>query len=175
MMDKLDFFGVSQLSSITIFLISSGFKIQTQCITAFLSMFSEFNTTTDFTSHIINDSNPLTNNLGLFLVQIMVIFVVNRFMGYISRYYHQPQAMAEVIGGIILGPTVLSRIPAFKDAIFPDDSLPRLQLFANFGLILYLYLIGLEIDTFKLVTHFKRTSMISIGAFVLPFISGTNF
>ena len=51
-----------------------------------------------------------------------------------------------MIGGILLGPSVLSRIPGFKDTIFPQAAMPVLNNVANLGLILFLFLTGLEVS-----------------------------
>ena len=48
----------------------------------------------------------------------------------------QPRVIAEVIGGVILGPTIMGRIPNFSHAIFPKESLPFLNLTATIGLVL---------------------------------------
>ena len=55
----------------------------------------------------------------------------------------QPRVIAEVIGGVILGPSIMGRIPGFKQAIFPDESMDGLTLTANIGLVLFLFLVGL--------------------------------
>jgi hypothetical protein len=53
---------------------------------------------------------------------------------------------AEIIGGVLLGPTAFGRIPGFTAAIFPESSLTVLNTFANIGLIFFLFLVGLELD-----------------------------
>ncbi len=59
--------------------------------------------------------------------------------------------IAEVVGGILLGPTAFGRIPSFSDTLFPKESLPRLKLVADFGLMLYLFLIGTHFES--VLTH----------------------
>lgn len=54
-------------------------------------------------------------------------------------YFGQPRVIAEIIGGICLGPSLLGRIPYFTETIFPKHSLPNLALIANFGLVLYMF------------------------------------
>jgi Kef-type K+ transport system membrane component KefB len=76
------------------------------------------------------------------------------------------------VGGIILGPTVLSRFPAFKNTIFPTESLPKLQLVAEVGLILYLFLVGMELDPVQVIRTFRKSASISITGILLPFCLG---
>ena len=82
--------------------------------------------------------------------------------------FYQPRVISEVIGGVILGPTVMGRIPGFQDAIFPKDSLPLLALTANIGLVLFLFLVGLEIDTKIFKRNARASASISAAGLILP-------
>lgn len=81
----------------------------------------------------------------------------------------QPRVIAEVVGGIILGPTVMGRIPAFKHAIFPDASMPLLSLVANLGLVMFLFLVGLEVDIRMLLRNWRVAASVSAAGMILPF------
>lgn len=67
----------------------------------------------------------------------------------------------------MLGPTVMGRIPNFKSTIFPDASMPLLSLTANIGLILFLFLVGLEIDVRLIKRNAKASAAISIAGLVI--------
>lgn len=56
------------------------------------------------------------------------------------------EKMAEILAGILLGPTAFGYIPGFSTKIFPDSSLTVLETLANMGLIFFLFLVGLELD-----------------------------
>lgn len=120
----------------------------------------------------VDGVSPITEDISLFLVQVLLIVILSRVLGYFLSYINQPSVISEVVGGIILGPTCLSRIPAFHNNVFPQESLPRLKLFADFGLILYLFLVGLELDVMKTARDFKKSALISIAGIILPFIMG---
>ncbi|KAI8613606.1 Cation/H+ exchanger, partial [Chytriomyces sp. MP71] len=87
---------------------------------------------------------------------------------------NQPAVMAEILGGLVLGATGLSRIPAFKENVFPAASLPLLKLVADLGLLLYLFLVGLELDPVHLLKIFKKSVSISVAGIVLPFALGAG-
>jgi Kef-type K+ transport system membrane component KefB len=83
---------------------------------------------------IIFGSNPLEASVSLLLLQIIIIVVLCRCLSYVLRYFHQPPVIAEVIGGLILGPTALGRLYVFKEIIFSKSSLSYLKLVADLGL-----------------------------------------
>ncbi|KAI8852306.1 Sodium/hydrogen exchanger family-domain-containing protein [Chytridium lagenaria] len=92
---------------------------------------------------ILTGENP--NNISavsLFLLQATIIIFTARLLSMGLQFLRQPRVIAEVIGGIILGSSALSKIPAFKENIFPAASLPGFKLVADFGLILYLFLVN---------------------------------
>jgi len=80
--------------------------------------------------------------------------------------------IAEVVGGILLGPSVMGRIPGFRAAIFPAESVPFLTLVANLGLVLYLFLIGLETDVRFLISNWRVATSVALGGLTLPFALG---
>lgn len=82
------------------------------------------------------------------------------------------RVIAEVIGGILLGPTALGRIPNFTATIFPAAAMPNFNLVANLGLILFLFIVGLEVDL-RIVRKNARVA-ISVGtaSLVVPFAFG---
>lgn len=77
--------------------------------------------------------------------------------------------IAEVIGGILLGPSVMGRIPGFTDAIFPTASIPNLNLIANLGLVLFLFLVGLEVDVRYLMSNWRPAVSVGLAGMALPF------
>lgn len=85
----------------------------------------------------------------------------------------QPRVIAEVVGGIILGPTVMGRIPGFQNNIFPTASMPLLSLVANLGLVIFLFLVGLEVDVRMLLKNWKIAVSVSAAGMVLPFGLGS--
>lgn len=69
----------------------------------------------------------------------------------------------------MLGPSVMGRIPGFTDAIFPSESIPNLNLIANLGLVLFLFLVGLEVDIRYLLSNWRPAVSVGLAGMALPF------
>lgn len=74
-----------------------------------------------------------------------------------------------VIAGIILGPTVMGRIPGFKQTVFPTESLPFLNLIATLGLVFFLFQVGLEVDIQVIKKDWRKSVSIAVAGMALPF------
>jgi len=82
----------------------------------------------------------------------------------------QPRVIAEVLGGIILGPSVMMRIPGFQEAIFPTGApMSTLNLVANLGLILFLFLVGLEVNVRMFLSNWRVALSVGLAGMALPF------
>ena len=66
----------------------------------------------------------------------------------------------------------MGHVPGFRAAIFPAESLPILTLVANLGLVLYLFLIGLETNVGFLVSNWRIATSVAVGGLALPFALG---
>lgn len=98
-----------------------------------------------------------------------IIIIFTRVLHYPLALIRQPRVIAEVIGGILLGPSVLGRIPNFTDTIFPAASMSNLALIANLGLVLFLFLVGLEVDLRYLASNWKPALSVGAAGMILPF------
>jgi K+:H+ antiporter len=98
--------------------------------------------------------------------------MVCRALHFLLRYLQQPRVVGEVLGGIIFGPSVIGRIPGFTNAIFPVASVPNLNNVANLGLILFLFIIGLEVDMRVFFSNWKMALSVAAAGMTLPFALG---
>jgi Kef-type K+ transport system membrane component KefB len=80
--------------------------------------------------------------------------------------------IAEVIGGILLGPSVMGHIPGFEEAIFPTASMPILTMAANLGLVLFLFLVGLEVNLRLFAANWRVALSVGLAGMALPFALG---
>eukprot|EP00243_Klebsormidium_subtile_P000659 TRINITY_DN1111_c1_g1_i2.p1 TRINITY_DN1111_c1_g1~~TRINITY_DN1111_c1_g1_i2.p1 ORF type:complete len:890 (+),score=223.12 TRINITY_DN1111_c1_g1_i2:679-3348(+) len=117
---------------------------------------------------IVRDS-PLHHSLTLLLIQLLIIIAFSRILAVVLRPLRQPRVIAELIGGILLGPSVLGRIPGFLEHVFPEASLPILETVATLALLFFLFLIGLELDVNALKTVGPKALVISASGIILPF------
>ncbi|TFK66204.1 hypothetical protein BDN72DRAFT_800249 [Pluteus cervinus] len=121
---------------------------------------------------IISGDNPTVYNandpLRLWVIQVVLIIGITQLLALILGRIRQPRVISEVIGGVILGPTIMGRIPGFQNAIFPAASIPMLTLTSTIGLLLFLFLVGLEIDTRILSRNARASAAVSVAGLVVP-------
>ncbi|KAI1713689.1 sodium/hydrogen exchanger family domain-containing protein [Ditylenchus destructor] len=117
---------------------------------------------------IFSGKSLLNSPLALFLVQATIIITLSRLIHGVLYKFRQPRVIAEILGGICLGPSILGNIPHFTETLFPQHSLPMLSLISSFGLVLYMFLMGLELDTGILLKGIKKFTVISLAGIMLP-------
>jgi len=122
-----------------------------------------------FTSLIHNLKHPL----AILLLQIITIIVVARFFGWIFRKIGQPSVIGEIIAGIFLGPSIVGMyFPEYSLMLFPLESLGNLQFLSQIGLILFMFVIGMELDLKVLKNKANEAVVISHASIVFPFALG---
>ena len=123
--------------------------------------------------------DSLTHNLhhplAILLGQIITIIIVARFFGWIFKKIGQPSVIGEIIAGIFLGPSVVGMyFPGFSLALFPTESLGNLQFLSQIGLILFMFVIGMELDLKVLKNKANEAVVISHASIVIPFALGIS-
>jgi Kef-type K+ transport system membrane component KefB len=109
------------------------------------------------------------------LVALTVIMVTARVVGALFKRFHQPAVIGEVVGGILLGPSLLGRIaPEAAALLLPAEAAPFLGVISQLGVILYMFLVGLELDLKVLQSRVAVTVAISVTSIVVPFVMGAG-
>jgi Kef-type K+ transport system membrane component KefB len=109
------------------------------------------------------------------LLALAVIVVTARVVGELFGLIGQPAVIGEVIGGIMLGPSLLGRVaPEMYARLLPASVTPFLGVYAQLGVILYLFLVGLELDLAVIRKSGHTTLAISHASIILPFLLGSG-
>jgi Kef-type K+ transport system membrane component KefB len=112
-------------------------------------------------------------DLLLLILQILVILSVARLVGWLFRKIRQPQVVGEMAAGILLGPSLLGLVaPGFYELLFPAESLGYLNAISQVGLLVFMFLIGLELDLNILRGRGRTTFVTSQVSIIVPFVSG---
>ena len=109
------------------------------------------------------------------LVALTTIMVTARLVGALFKRLHQPAVIGEVVGGILLGPSLLGRLsPEAAAVLLPAEAAPFLEVIAQLGVILYMFLVGLELDLRVLRSRVAITVAISVTSIIVPFALGAG-
>jgi Kef-type K+ transport system membrane component KefB len=120
------------------------------------------------------DAGPTINTVSHVLLALAVIIVTARAMGAVFGWFGQPAVIGEVVGGIMLGPSVLGRIaPGVLAGLLPPAVAPFLGIHAQIGIMLYMFLVGLELDLGVLRKSGHATIAISHASIIVPFLLGS--
>jgi Kef-type K+ transport system membrane component KefB len=107
------------------------------------------------------------------LLALVIIIISARALGALFRRIHQPQVIGEMIAGILLGPSFLGHFaPGAFAYILPNQIAAYLSVIAQIGIILYMFLVGVELDTDLLRRRSHSSVAISHASIIAPFLLG---
>ncbi len=120
-------------------------------------------------------AGPAVARKGDALLQVLValsaVVAVGVLLGRLFAYVGQPPVIGEVVAGILLGPSLLGR--AGSAVILPDAVAPYLGVIAQLGVILYMFVVGLELDPGRLRGRAQAAATTSHASIVVPFLMGS--
>lgn len=112
----------------------------------------------------------ILTDLAQVLLALVAVMVVGRLLGWLVRYIGQPHVIGEMLAGILLGPSLLGQ--EWSSAILPPRIAPFLGIIAQVGVILYMFLVGIELNADLLQARVKTVFFISHASIVLPMVLG---
>lgn len=115
----------------------------------------------------------LSHPLAILILQIIAIVVVARLFGFIFNKIGQPTVIGEIVAGIVLGPSVVGVFfPEISQFLFPAPSLGNLQFLSQVGLILFMFVIGMELDINVIRKQAHGAVVISHASIIIPYTLG---
>jgi Kef-type K+ transport system membrane component KefB len=112
-------------------------------------------------------------NTEQLILSIGAILLAARLFGWIFQRMGQPRVVGEMTAGIVLGPSVLGRFfPGTFARVFPSSSMPALTVLSQLGLLLFMFVVGLEVDLKRLLKQSAAVVLISNVSIVLPLALG---
>ncbi|OVA01158.1 Cation/H+ exchanger [Macleaya cordata] len=126
------------------------------------------------TNGVWQGEDPLDYSLPLFILQLTLIVVTTRFFVFLLKPFRQPRVISEIIGGVILGPSVLGYYGKFAENVFPVRSVMVLETMANVGLLYFLFLVGVEMDLTVIRRTGRKALVIALAGMTLPFLIGAS-
>lgn len=117
---------------------------------------------------------PPTHLLEHLLLALTIIVILARLMGALFQKIHQPPVIGEVVAGIVLGPSLLGQVsPEAVKLLFPPQVIIALNGMAQFGIILFMFVVGLELNADRLRERPKAMLAISQVSILCPFLLGS--
>jgi Kef-type K+ transport system membrane component KefB len=104
------------------------------------------------------------------LLDLALIIVLARIVGWLFGRIGMPPVVGEILAGVILGPSIFGA--EFSDALFPIDQREYLKLLANLGLVLFMFVVGLELDTGLIRGRGRVAGSVSVCSILAPFTLG---
>lgn len=109
------------------------------------------------------------------LLALAAVVVVGRLLGQLFKWINQPPVIGEVVGGILLGPSLLGLIaPSAYQYILPANVAPYLNMVSQIGIMFYMFLVGLELNPDQMRGRVHSTVAISHASIILPFVLGAS-
>ncbi len=107
------------------------------------------------------------------LLCLVLILLLGRWLGKLFIHFGQPRVIGEMVAGIMLGPSLLGHFwPEATAFILPPHAQPSLKIIAQIGVVLYMFLVGLELNAGLLKSRAHATVVISHASILMPFLLG---
>jgi Kef-type K+ transport system membrane component KefB len=109
------------------------------------------------------------------ILSIGIVLLTTHVFGWIFHHIHQPRVVGEMTAGILLGPSLFGRFfPGTFAFVFPASSMPALTVLSQVGLLLFMFVVGLEVDLKRILKQPAAVVLISNVSIVLPLVMGVG-
>ena len=116
----------------------------------------------------------LHHPLSILLLQVIVIVAAARVAGALFARIGQPRVIGEMVAGIVLGPSLLGALaPAAQGFLFPAHSMDALRLLSQIGVVLFMFVVGIDLDVRHLRQKADAAVLVSHASILVPFFLGT--
>jgi Kef-type K+ transport system membrane component KefB len=123
----------------------------------------------------INFKENFQHSLAILILQIISIVLIAKILGWFMIKIHQPVVIGEILAGILLGPSLVgSLFPGFSDFLFPVESFNNLNILSQIGLIMFMFIIGMELDLAVIRRSAASAVVISHASIVFPYFLGVG-
>lgn len=115
----------------------------------------------------------LRHPLSILLLQVIVILITTKIVGAFLRKAGQPTVVGEMIAGILLGPSLLGLMfPETMSFLFPPQSLEPLRLLSQIGIVIFMFIVGIELNVDHLRERAHAAVLVSHASIIVPFFLG---
>ena len=167
--NSLFYFGVTGIFSVLIYWIIQKGKLL-ELKKSNIAVHAQNDSFDDFVNSMVHN---FKDPLAILLAQIVMIILTARIFGWFFKKIGQPTVIGEIIAGIVLGPSLVGMyFPEFSAALFPEASLGNLKFLSQIGLILFMFVIGMELDVKILKNKASEAIVISHASIIIPFAMG---
>lgn len=165
---------VAGLGTVIYWIVKQGQALQNPALTTHQIQTAK-DTTISNSFHVFTDSfnHNLSEPLAVLLLQIIIIIAFARLFGFLFKKIGQPAVIGEIVAGIILGPSIIGLFfPHINHFLFPAASLGTLQFLSQIGLILFMFIIGMELDLKAIGKQAYGAVIISHASIIIPYTLG---
>ncbi|XP_057955534.1 cation/H(+) antiporter 15-like isoform X1 [Malania oleifera] len=113
--------------------------------------------------------DPLTFSLPLLMLQLSLISIITRSIHTLLKPFGQPLIVSQILGGLILGPSILGHNSTFAAKIFPLKGRTVIETLSVFGFMLFIFLIGVKMDPSMVLKSSRKALAIGIMGFFVPY------
>ena len=108
------------------------------------------------------------------ILALGAVIILGRILAKVFAKAHQPSVIGEVVAGIVLGPSLLGRLfPDAFDFLVPSAIVPIIGVIAQVGVVLYMFLVGLEMNTDRVGAMARSVIAVAIAGLIVPFAAGS--